>query len=86
MLGTPTFPEATEVRIDDDSMWVLLSDGRTIGIPIAWFPRLRSASREALTDFFISPSGIHWITLDEDISVAALLSDRLESLAASKAA
>jgi hypothetical protein len=38
---------ATEVRFDDYTMWVELSDGRTIGVPLAWFPRLLNASPEA---------------------------------------
>lgn len=33
-------PNATEVRIDVDQMWVELDDGRTLGVPLAWFPRL----------------------------------------------
>jgi hypothetical protein len=34
----------THVRFDEDSMWVYLSDGRTLGVPLAWFPRLLSSS------------------------------------------
>jgi hypothetical protein len=67
---------ATGVRFDDDSMWVTLSDGRTLGVPLAWFPRLLHASREQLEDYELSPRGLHWGTLDEDISVAGLLAGR----------
>lgn len=67
---------ATEVRFDDDVMWVGLSDGRTIGVPLAWFPRLRRATSDQRNAFEISPAGIHWESLDEDISVAGLLAGR----------
>lgn len=73
MLGTPSLPEATEVRFDADSMWVSLNDGRTLGVPLAWYPRLLDGTREAREDFFISPSGIHWDTLDEDVSIEGML-------------
>jgi hypothetical protein len=62
--------KATSVRFDDDSMWVELSDGRTLGVPLAWFPRLLRATPEQREAFRISPRGIHWEALDEDISLA----------------
>ncbi len=64
------------VSFDDDNMWVALSDGRTLGVPLAWFPRLLHASkteREAVT---LSAMGLHWEALDEDISVAGLIAGR----------
>lgn len=66
---------AKNLRFDDNSMWVDLSDGRTIGVPLAWFPRLLHASGEQRTKFVISGggTGLHWDDLDEDISVEALL-------------
>ena len=64
---------ATEVRFDHDSMWVSLSDGRTIGVPLAWFPRLLHSSEEQRGQVRISSRGLHWDSLDEDISVAGLL-------------
>lgn len=79
MPGTHTSPEPTDVRFDDDSMWVVLEDGRTIGVPLAWFPRLMKGSAEQRRDFFLSPSGIHWEELDEDIAVATLLAERWET-------
>jgi len=69
-------PSATAVRFDDAVMWVDLEDGRTLGIPIVWFPRLLNATAEQRNDFFISPSGIHWDGIDEDISIAGLLAGR----------
>jgi hypothetical protein len=67
-------------------MWVTLEDGRTIGVPLAWFPRLLHASPAAREDFFLSPAGIHWEEIDEDIAVATLLSDRWEASASARAA
>lgn len=67
---------AETVRFDEDTMWVALSDGRTLGIALAWFPRLQYATpadREAVTR---SPMGLHWEGLDEDISVAGLIAGR----------
>ncbi|MGA8380544.1 MAG: DUF2442 domain-containing protein [Stellaceae bacterium] len=65
--------KATRVRFDEDSMWVELSDGRTLGVPLAWFPRLLHATREQRDACRISARGLHWAALDEDISVAGLL-------------
>jgi len=64
---------ATSVTFDDDSMWVDLSDGRTLGVPLAWFPRLLRATPELRANCRISRRGLHWDALDEDISVAGLL-------------
>lgn len=67
---------ATSVRFDDHVMWVELEDGRTLGVPLAWFPRLLHGSAEQREQLFISPSGLHWDALDEDISIAGLLAGR----------
>lgn len=58
---------------DEDNLWVMLSDGRTIGAPLAWFPRLLHADKAARNDFELSVHGIHWDALNEDISVRGLL-------------
>ena len=50
-----------------------LSDGRAIGVPLAWFPRLLRVSREQREECRISSRGLHWEALDEDISIAGLL-------------
>ena len=76
MSGTYSSPEPTKVWFDEDSMWVTLEDGRTIGVPLVWFPRLLHAAPADREQFFLSPSGIHWDGIDEDIAVATLLSDR----------
>ena len=64
---------AVEVHFDDDLMWVSLQDGRQLGVPLAWFPRLMTASADQRAAVEISPFGLHWEALDEDISVPALL-------------
>ena len=69
-------PKATEVRFDADQMWVALDDSRTLGVPLAWFPRLFDASPADLGTVQISQHGLHWETLDEDISIAGLLAGR----------
>jgi hypothetical protein len=66
---------AKSVRFDDASMWVELSDGRTIGVPFAWFPasftqRLSSASASR------SPHGAALGRVDEDANIAGLLAGR----------
>jgi len=61
------------VRFDEDNLWVCLSDGRTISVPLAWFPRLLAATSEQRATVELSPSGLHWEALDEDISLAGLL-------------
>jgi hypothetical protein len=66
---------ATDVRFDADTMWVSLADGRTLGVPLAWFPRLLAASAEDLARVEISAFGLHWEALDEDISVPALMAE-----------
>ena len=67
---------ARAVRFDDDSMWVELSDGRTIGVRYAWFPRLLNASKKERDAVEIGRFGLHWDENDEDISIAGLLAGR----------
>jgi len=71
--GMNSSAKATRVHFDQDSMWVDLGDGRVIGVPLAWFPRLLHATAEKREQVCISPRGLHWEALDEDISVAGLL-------------
>ena len=68
-------PTILELTIDEDLLTVKISDGRIISVPIAWFPRLRDATREQLKNFELSPAryGIHWPDIDEDISIKAFL-------------
>ncbi len=81
-----TSPEPTAVRFDDHSFWVDLDDGRTLGIPLVWFPRLLHGTAEQRQAFFLSPDGIHWENLDEDISIAGLLAGRGDETGTRKAA
>jgi hypothetical protein len=67
---------ATSVRFDEDTMWVALTDGRTLGVPLAWFPRLLRATLAEREQVEISRVGLHWEALDEDISIAGLLAGR----------
>jgi hypothetical protein len=64
------------VTFDEDSMWVALSDGRTLGVPLAWFPRLLHATAAQREMVMLSPMGLHWDSLDEDISIAGLIAGR----------
>jgi hypothetical protein len=69
---------AQSVRVDDDTLVVDLSDGRSIAAPLAWFPRLLhgAPSERANWRLIGAGEGIHWPDLDEDISVASLLAGR----------
>jgi hypothetical protein len=67
---------ATAVRFDEHTMWVVLTDGRTLGVPLAWFPRLLHAAPAQREQVELSRVGLHWEDLDEDISVAGLLAGR----------
>lgn len=64
---------AREVRFDDARMIVDLVDGRTIAVPLAWFPRLLGATPQQRAQVQLSPRGLHWEALDEDISIDGLL-------------
>lgn len=64
------------LRFDEDSMWVELDDGRVLGVPLVWFPRLLHATPAQRENYELSRRGLHWDELDEDISVAGLLAGR----------
>jgi hypothetical protein len=64
---------ATSVRFDEHTMWVDLTDGRTLGVPLAWFPRLLRATSAEREQVELSRVGLHWEAIDEDISIAGLL-------------
>jgi hypothetical protein len=63
------------VSLTGDSLSVALMDGRTISVPLAWYPRLTHASKTQLSNWKISSGGygIHWPDLDEDLSTEGLL-------------
>ncbi len=64
-----------DVRFDNEMMFVQLTDGREIGVPLEWFPSLRDATPAQRENWrFIGGGvGIHWEDLDEDLSVEGLL-------------
>ncbi|HEX4130008.1 MAG TPA: DUF2442 domain-containing protein [Pirellulales bacterium] len=66
---------ATAVKVSNDALSVELNDGRTIVVPLAWYPRLlhASAGERRAWRLIGAGTGIHWPTIDEDISVANLL-------------
>ena len=66
---------ASRVWLSKDMLFVHLQDGREIGVPLLWFPRLRKASEDQLKEWRLIGNGIgiHWESIDEDISVSALL-------------
>ena len=66
---------AVNVSCTDNDLSVVLSDGRTVAVPLAWFPRLvgASAKQSAHWELIGGGVGIHWEVVDEDISVASLL-------------
>jgi len=68
-------PRATGATVTEDTLSVELEDGRTISIPIGWYPRLAHGTAAERSHFQISGAGygIHWPELDEDIGVEGLL-------------
>ena len=71
-------PLATGVTVTDDPLTVDLSDGRTVSVPLAWYPRLLHATAEERRrwQLIARGEGMHWPDVDEDISVAALVAGR----------
>jgi hypothetical protein len=71
-VGIPS--QITNVRFSDSSLIVSLSDGREISTPLSWYPKLSKASQEERSQIEISPLGLHWPSLDEDLSLDGMLS------------
>src|SRR5688500_18791080 len=71
-------PYALAVSINDVTLSVDLSDGRTISVPVAWYPRLLNGTAAERGNFQLigAGEGIHWPDLDEDLSVEGLLAGR----------
>lgn len=69
---------AREVRFDEATMWVTLDDGRVLGVPLAWFPRLMRASMDDRRAVEIGPFGLHWDAIDEDISIEGILAGQAD--------
>ncbi len=81
MNGTPSaviitsLPRIVNVTVTNDTLSADLEDGRTIGLPIGWYPRLAHGTPEERAAFQISGAGygIHWPELDEDLGIEGLL-------------
>ena len=76
----PTLVESSEalavdVSCSDDALTVILDDGRTVSVPLVWFPRLLAATSQQRREWepIGGGIGIHWEAIDEDISIASLL-------------
>jgi hypothetical protein len=65
---------AVRVWFAEDSIWLRLDDGRQVGVPLAFYPRLLAATPEQRNAFEMSGGGrgLHWEALDEDLSVEGL--------------
>jgi len=71
----PTTALAKSVAFDEQAMQILLTDGRTLSVPLVWFPVLHAATPEQRAHYEIGGGGIslHWEEIDEDLSIAGLL-------------
>lgn len=75
ILATAADERVADVSFDDDSLIVRLKDGRTISVPLSWYPRLFQATPEQRRNWKIAGGGygIHWPGIDEDLSTEGLL-------------
>ena len=69
------YPLAHDVRFSEDDIVVSLVDGRTVSVPLVWFPRLAAASNQQRENYelLVDGEGIYWPDIDEDLSVDGLL-------------
>jgi len=79
--GEKRVPSAVGLTVTDDTLSVELSDGRTLSVPLAWYPRLLHATAKERQDWRLigNGEGIHWPAVDEDISVEGLIAGRPSS-------
>lgn len=72
-------PQAVAVAVTDDAVTIDLVDGRTLSVPIAWYPRLAHGTSAERANWRLvgRGDGIHWPDLDEDLSIDGLLAGRL---------
>ena len=80
-IQTPTLSRAIHATITDDTLSIDLEDGRTIAVPIGWYPRLAHGTPEERANIQISGAGygLHWPDLDEDIGVEGLLLGKMST-------
>ena len=71
-------PTVESVTVTEDTITVDLSDGRSIAAPLAWFPRLLHATPAERKNWRLigKGQGLHWVDIDEDISVEGLLAGK----------
>ena len=71
-------PDAMTIEVTEDNLTAELSDGRTISVPLCWYPRLVHATPEERNNWELigTGQGIHWPDLDEDLSVEGFLAGR----------
>jgi len=71
-------PEAVDVKVTEDTLSVDLTDGRTISVPLGWYPRLEHANAGERANWRLigKGQGIHWEDIDEDISIEGLLAGK----------
>jgi len=71
-------PKAETIEVTENTLTAELSDGRTLSVPLAWYPRLVHASQEERENWRLLGvgEGVHWPDLDEDISIEGLLAGR----------
>lgn len=71
-------PAAEDVIVTEDTLQAELADGRTISVPLAWYPRLVHAAQAERDNWQLigAGEGIHWPDLDEDLSVEGLIAGR----------
>lgn len=74
-LAVELHPQAQNIKCTNVSLIGYLVDGRTISVPLVWFPQLAKASKEQLDnwEFLGDGEGIHWPEIDEDLSIKGLL-------------
>lgn len=77
-LTLETEPFAAQVRVTDETLTVDLTDGRSLSVPLSWYPRLLHASQEERQNWQLLGDGyaIEWIDLDEHIGIEGLLAGR----------
>lgn len=75
VVAVRALPKVMGVMVTDDMLSIDLTDGRTVEVPLIWFPRLAYGTEEERANFRIAGAGygIHWPDLDEDIGVEGLL-------------
>lgn len=69
----------SDISFSDTSMIVALSDGRRLSVPLWHYPRLYDATPEQRRQVEISPFGLHWENLDEDISIEGLIAGKMDN-------